>query len=43
LSVLFLFGEMGGKVTPGTSATAAPVAGTVQTADFQIGGDPASH
>jgi serine protease Do len=37
---LFLFGELGGKVTPGTSATASPVAGTVQTTDFQIGGDP---
>ncbi|HEX7879252.1 MAG TPA: hypothetical protein VF720_07560, partial [Candidatus Eisenbacteria bacterium] len=37
---LFLFGEFGGKVTPGPSATASPATGTVQTVDFQVGGDP---
>ena len=37
---LFLFGEMGGTVTPGPAATASPVDGQVQTVDLSIGGDP---
>jgi len=37
---LFLFAEMGGRVSSGTSATAAPVGAQVETASFPVGGDP---
>ena len=37
---LFLFGQMGGQITPGPTVTAAPAAGQVQTADLPMGGDP---
>ncbi|MDZ4805105.1 MAG: DegQ family serine endoprotease [Candidatus Eisenbacteria bacterium] len=37
---LFLFGEMGGKVSPGTSATASPIGAQVEAVNFPVGGDP---
>ncbi|TPW16736.1 MAG: hypothetical protein FD129_640, partial [bacterium] len=37
---LFLFAEMGGKVSSGPSAVAAPALAQVETASFPAGGDP---
>lgn len=37
---LFLFGQLGGQITPGPAVTAAPVGAQIQTADYPLGGDP---